>query len=146
MFDRFTKDAKLSMNLARQEAQRLRSDFMSPEHILLGLLSVDGCAARSILGKLGIDLSEFRAEVERSLVFDPELSTLSRPQLMFTSEARRTLELSFEEATRLGHREIDTDHFLLGLIRCEDSIAAPALLKVGVTIEAARKLVIERRG
>jgi ATP-dependent Clp protease ATP-binding subunit ClpC len=144
MFDRFTDDAKSSMNVARKVAQRFRHDFIGPEHMLLGLLSVDGCAARLILQKLGVDLSKFSSEFEQSLVIGPQVPVVG--QFYFTPGAKKALELSMDEAARLGDTQLDTDHFLLGLIGCEDSRAAPALLKIGVTLDAARALAIERRG
>ena len=143
MFDRLTNDAKLSMNLAREQAQRFRSDFIGPEHMLLGILSVDDCAASSMLEEMGVEVAALRSGFERSSVLGPETSV--RAQLPFTADATRAIERSMEEAWALGDTQLDTEHVLLGLIRCADTIAAPALLKVSVTIDAERQILIERR-
>jgi ATP-dependent Clp protease ATP-binding subunit ClpC len=61
----------------------------------------------------------------------------------FTDRARRVVVLSQEEALRLNHNYIGTEHLLLGLLEEEEGIAAQVLTTLGVSLDGARTLVEE---
>ncbi|NUN51561.1 MAG: hypothetical protein HUU06_02075 [Planctomycetaceae bacterium] len=144
MFDRFTERARKVMTLARQEAQKLRNDYIGTEHILLGLVKEGSGVAAQVLKNLDVDLGKVRAEVER-LAEEGEHPS-SGSQLPFTPRAKRVLELALVEAQGLGHNYIGTEHLLLGLIREKDGPAAHVLGILGVRTEAVREEVIEILG
>lgn len=131
------------MNLAREEAQRLDSEQLGTEHILLGLVEEDSGVAVTVLRSMNIDLAKVRTEVEMQVKTGPPKATMD--QVPFTQSAKRVLELSIEEAGKLGYEYIGTEHLLLGLIRENYGIAAKALTKFGVNVEDVRRKVIESR-
>ncbi len=139
MFDRFTERARKVMSLARDEALRLRNDYIGTEHILLGLAAEGSGVGAQALKNLGMELRKVRAEVER--LVEQGTSTVSGSRLPFTPRAKRVLEQSLEEARTLGHDYIGTEHLLLGLIRERDGPAAHVLHCLGVDLEAARSQV-----
>lgn len=139
MFDRFTKQAKNSMNCARQESDRLNHEYLGTEHMLLGLLRVGDGAAIDILKSLGLDSDRIRVEVER--VAAPGATRVQAGQLPFTPRSKKVLELAMEEACTLGAPWIGTEHLLLGLIREPDGVAGKVLRNLGVDVARAREKV-----
>ena len=139
-FDKFTERARKVLQLAQEEAQRFNHNYIGTEHILLGLVREgDGVAAR-VLGNLGIELHKVRSAVEfiigrgdRTVIGDIGL----------TPRAKRVIELAVDEARRLNHHYIGTEHLLLGLVREGEGIAAGVLESLGVSLEKVRAQVIE---
>jgi len=144
MFDRFTDRARKVMGLARQEAQRLRHDYIGTEHVLLGLVEEGSGVAASVLKNLDVDLRKIRRAVEKLVGGGSTIPSMGL--IPFTPRAKKVLELSLEEATRLGHTYIGTEHLLLGLIREDESIAAQVLRNMNVRIEDVRTGVLEILG
>ena len=140
MFERFTDRARKVINLARQEAQRFRQEYISTEHILLGLISEGNGVAAMAIRNLGVSLEEIRREVEKHIQMGT--SPVPSGHLPLTPRARRVLDLSVEEAHNLGHNYVGTEHILLGLIRENTGIAAQVLQKVGIRLEDVREEVL----
>ncbi len=135
-FDRFTKKARRVLSLANEEAQALNHGYIGTEHLLLGLVREgDGVAAR-VLKDLGVDLPKVRTAVE-DIVGRGKRATLGRIGL--TPRTKRVIELAVDEARRLGHHYIGTEHLLLGLAREGNGIAADVLASLGVSLDAVRR-------
>lgn len=109
------------------------------EHILLGLVQVDGLAAHT-LTQLGVSLDAVRDEVEEIIGVNGTAPLGSPP---FTSRAKHVLELSVDEAMRLGHSYVSTVHLLLGLVREGEGVAAQVLVSLGVDLVRLRQMVFE---
>ena len=137
MFERFTERARRVIILAREEAGRLRHDFVGTEHLLLGLIRDGEGIAIAVLQRLGLKLETVKTEVERALAGFPKALTFREVQ--FTPQAKRVLELSIEEARRLGHNYIGTEHLLLGLVKEGQSIAAKILESLGAKLYEVRQ-------
>jgi hypothetical protein len=140
MFDRFTDRAKKVMYLSRQQALRLHHDHIGTEHILLGLIQEGSGVAANVLKSLGVDFERLRLEVGAYVKAGRQVVTMS--QLPFTPRAKVVLELAMEEASRLSHNYIGSEHLLLGLIKEQKGIAARALTSHGVDLAATRAEVI----
>jgi ATP-dependent Clp protease ATP-binding subunit ClpC len=138
MFDKFTERSQRVLVLAQEEAIRLGHSSIGTEHILLGLvLEGEGIAAKA-LEMMDIDPNVVRQEVERMIG-----STNVKPAKMsYTPRAKRVIELSFDEARRLGHSYIGTEHLLLSLIREGEGVAAHVLNNLGVNLNNARQQVL----
>jgi ATP-dependent Clp protease ATP-binding subunit ClpC len=143
VFDRFTDDAKMTMNLARHASQRLRHPYLGTEHILFGLLELDDSVSRSVLSALGVDRSRVRRELE--LLVKSGGPSVEQAQLPFTPRAKRVLELAMEAARKLDDKHIGTEHLLLGLIQEGEGVAAQVLTKAGMTWDAAADVVAKTR-
>ncbi len=139
-FDRFTGRARRVLTLAQEEAQRLGHSYIGPEHILLGLVREgDGIAAR-VLDNLGAQLPKVRTAVEFRI---GRGESRAMGEIGLTAQAKTVIERAVEEARRLNHHYIGTEHLLLGLVRDGESIAAQALESLGVSPEKARAQVIQ---
>jgi ATP-dependent Clp protease ATP-binding subunit ClpC len=124
VFERFTERGRQSVVLAQDEARALKHNYIGTEHLLLGLLRErDGIPVR-VLDAFGITVEEVRMQVARLVGQGDEVTT---GQIPFTPRAKKVLELSLREALRLGHREIGTEHVLLGLLREGDGVAVRIL-------------------
>ncbi len=138
--DKFTERAKKVLVYAQDEATRFNHNYIGTEHLLLGLLREgEGIAAR-VLSNLGVELNKVRSAVEfiigrgeRMVVGDINL----------TPRAKRVIELAVEEARRLGHNYIGTEHLLLGLVREGEGIAAGVLESLGVNLEKVRAQAVQ---
>jgi len=143
MFGRFTERAQRVMVLSQEEARRLGHTVVGTEHILLGLIAEgEDVAARALLS-LGISIDQVRSEVER-IIGRGEKPT--EGPIGFTPRSKRVLELAFDEARRLGHTYIGTEHLLLGLIREGEGVAAQVLYNLGADLDKVRAQVTSQMG
>ena len=139
-FDKFTERAKKVLVLAQEEAQRFNHNYIGTEHLLLGLVREGEGIAAKVLSNLGVELQKVRSAVEfiigrgdRMVIGDISL----------TPRAKKVIELAVEEARRLNHNYIGTEHLLLGLVREGEGIAAGVLESLGVNLEKVRTQVIQ---
>jgi ATP-dependent Clp protease ATP-binding subunit ClpC len=138
-FDKFTDRARKVLTLAQDEAQRFNHNYIGTEHILLGLVREgEGVAAR-VLENMNVELAKVRTAVEFII------GRGDRPvvgEVGLTPRAKRVIELAIDEARRLGHNYIGTEHLLLGLVREGEGIAAGVLESLGVNLDKVRHEVI----
>jgi len=139
-FERFSEEAKQSLTFAQEEAERSHHSYIGTEHLLLGLLRVTSGTAYRVLTSLGIRIDQVR-EVIKSVLGSSERILIQ--QIIPTSRVKRVIELSFEEARRTGHSEVDTGDLLMGLLIEGDGIAAHVLQDLGATQDKVR-LAMER--
>lgn len=145
MFEKFTERARKVMNYSRQEAQRLNSEFIGTEHMLLGIIDEGGGVAAKVLKNLNIDLKRVRQEIEK-LITPSTSPTVTLGQLPFSPRAKRVIELAGEAASMLGHDIIGTEHLLLGLLKENEGIAAQVLINLGLKLDEVRDMVLEVLG
>jgi len=138
-FDKFTDRARKVLTLAQDEAQRFNHNYIGTEHLLLGLVREgEGVAAR-VLENMNVELPKVRTAVEFII------GRGDRPvvgEVGLTPRAKRVIELAIDEARRLGHNYIGTEHLLLGLVREGEGIAAGVLESLGVNLDKVRHQVI----
>ena len=138
-FDKFTDRARKVLTLAQDEAQRFNHNYIGTEHLLLGLVREgEGVAAR-VLENMNVELAKVRTAVEFII------GRGDRPvvgEVGLTPRAKRVIELAIDEARRLGHNYIGTEHLLLGLVREGEGIAAGVLESLGVNLDKVRHEVI----
>ena len=144
MFDRFTERARKVIILAKEEARRFNHDYIGTEHILLGLIKEGESVAAAVLQNLGLGLDTIRLEVEKLVQMGP--STVVNGDIPFTPKAKKVIELAMDEARRLGHNYIGTEHLLLGLIKEGEGVASHVLLNVGLDLNKVRSEVIKLLG
>ena len=134
-FEKFSERARRVLSLAQEEAQRFHHSYIGTEHILLGLVrETDGVAAK-VLGNLGVELNKVRSAVE-FIIGRGERATTG--EIGLTSRAKKVIELAVDEARRLNHHYIGTEHLLIGLMREGDGVAAGVLESLGVNLDKIR--------
>src|SRR4029078_4368599 len=133
----FTERVRKVLAMAREEAERLRHEYVGTEHILLGLIREGEGVAAAVLQNLSVDLDEIQQKIEDT-VKKGKASQTTVPDLPYTSRAKKVLELAMSEARELSHSYVGTEHLLLGLLREEKGIAAQGLTDAGVNLAAAR--------
>ncbi|CAH2716676.1 Negative regulator of genetic competence ClpC/MecB [Neobacillus rhizosphaerae] len=142
MFGRFTERAQKVLALAQEEAIRLGHNNIGTEHILLGLVREgEGIAAKALYG-LGLGSDKIQNEVENLIGKGQETSQT----IHYTPRAKKVIELSMDEARKLGHSYVGTEHILLGLIREGEGVAARVLNNLGVSLNKARQQVLQLLG
>src|SRR5512143_1696074 len=133
--ERFTQRARRVLSLAHQEAERSRNNNIGTEHLLLGLMDEEGGVAGRVLRELGMSSDRVREVIQRvasgSGTFDPN-------RIELAADTQQVLEYAVEEARRLGHHYIGTEHILLGLVRVEGT-AMEVLRRLGVTADQIRR-------
>jgi ATP-dependent Clp protease ATP-binding subunit ClpC len=133
--ERFTQRARRVLSLAHQEAERMRHNYIGTEHLLLGLMREEGGVAGRVLRELGLEADRVQEIVER--LTGPGQNRGGKLDL--SPGTQQVLELAVEEARRMGHHYIGTEHLLLGLVRHGQGIALDVLRKLGVTPEQIRR-------
>ena len=143
MFERFTERAIKAIMLAREESRRLGHNFVGTEQILLGLIGEGTGVAAKVLKSMGVNLKYARIEVEKIIGRGSGFVAVEIP---YTPRARRVLELSSQEASRLGNNYIGTEQILLGLIREGEGNAARVLKNLSVDLSEVGTRVIGMLG
>ena len=135
-FEKFSERARRVLSLAQEEAQKFNHNYIGTEHILLGLVrETDGVAAR-VLSSLGVELQKVRSAVE-FIIGRGERATPG--EIGLTPRAKKVIELAVDEARRLNHHYIGTEHLLIGLMREGEGVAAGVLESLEVNLDKIRE-------
>jgi len=138
-FDRFTKRARQALSMAQEEARRMNHGYIGTEHLLLGLIREEEGIAARVLTDLGLSINQMRRAVERMVGRGERLV----PGLQLSEQTKRMIESAVDEARRLGHHYIGTEHLLLALLRTQDSMAVAILESLNVNREIVRRRVYD---
>ena len=133
--ERFTQRARRVLSLAHEEAERLHHNYIGTEHLLLGLIREEGGIAGRVLRDLGLDPARVKEMVERLTGVGRNPS--SRIELAPGTE--QVLQMGIEEARRMGHHYIGTEHLLLGMVRQGEGVGMDVLRRLGITPEQIRR-------
>ncbi|GAB3069391.1 ATP-dependent protease ATP-binding subunit ClpC [Virgibacillus ainsalahensis] len=142
MFGRFTERAQKVLALSQEEAVRLGHNNIGTEHILLGLVREGEGIAAKALQSLGVEVQKIQEEVEELIGVGKQ----PMQSIHYTPRAKKVVELSQDEARKLGHSYVGTEHILLGLIREGEGVAARVLNNLGVSLNKARQQVLQLLG
>lgn len=134
--ERFTQRARRVLSLAQEEAERLQHGQIGTEHLLLGLMREEGGVAGRVLRDLGLEARRVEELVNR---LTDSGSRTSVGSLELSPGTKKVLELAVDEARRMGHHYIGTEHLLLGLVRHQEGIALEVLRRLGVSPEEVRR-------
>jgi ATP-dependent Clp protease ATP-binding subunit ClpC len=135
-FDKFTERARKALSLAQEEAQRFQHNYIGTEHLLLGLIREDEGVAAKVLLNLGVRLDGVRQDIETIIGRGNQAVVGS---IGLTPRAKKVIELAVDEARRMQHHFIGTEHILLGLVREGEGIAAHTIESMGVSLARVRE-------
>src|SRR6188472_1345628 len=141
MFERYTERARRVLFFARYEASQLGSISIETEHLLLGLIREGKGLTSRIFARSHLSLESIRKEIEGRTVFREKVST--SVEIPFSAETKRVLQFAAEEADRLLHNYIGTEHLLLGILREERSVAASILTEKGMRLNTVRDDIVQ---
>jgi ATP-dependent Clp protease ATP-binding subunit ClpC len=133
--ERFTQRARRVLSLAHQEAERMRQNYIGTEHLLLGLIREEGGVAGRVLRELGLESDRVQEIIERLA----GSGGFRGGKLDLSPGTQQVLEFAVDEARRMGHHYIGTEHILLGLVRYNQGVATDVLRKMGVTPDQIRR-------
>ncbi|HTU34503.1 MAG TPA: SgcJ/EcaC family oxidoreductase [Candidatus Acidoferrum sp.] len=145
MFQHYTEKARRVIFFARYEASQYGSSHIESEHLLLGIAREDKALIRAVLPNLESPGKTIRAEIEAGLDA-PRAPISTVVEVPLTQECKCILNFAVEEAERLGHKEVATDHLLLGILRERKCVAARILTQHGASAEELRQKIAERPG
>ena len=143
-FDKFTERARRVLQYAQEEAQRFQHNYIGTEHLLLGLLHSQDGVAIEVLQRAGVELTAARRSVE--FIIGRGDRIVQGQQIGLTPRAKKVIELAVDEARRMNHHYIGTEHLLLGLVREGEGIAAGVLESLGVRLTRLRQLTLDVLG
>ena len=141
MFERYTERARRVLFFARYEASQLGSISIETEHLLLGLIREGKGLTSRIFARSHLSLENIRKEIEGRTVFREKVST--SVEIPFSTETKRVLQYSAEEADRLLHNYIGTEHLLLGILREDRSVGASILTERGMRLNTVREDIVQ---
>ncbi|MCK4692311.1 MAG: NDP-hexose 4-ketoreductase, partial [Anaerolineales bacterium] len=133
--ERFTQRARRVLSLAHEEAEKLNHNHIGTEHLLLGLIREEGGVAGRVLRELGLAPARVKDVVER-------LTGVGRHKggrIVLAPGTEQVLQIAIEEARRMGHHYIGTEHLLLGLVHRGEGVGIDVLRKLGITPEQIRR-------
>ncbi|MCJ7432799.1 MAG: ATP-dependent Clp protease ATP-binding subunit, partial [Anaerolineales bacterium] len=132
--ERFTQRARRVLSLAHQEAERAHQNSIGTEHLFLGLMEEEGGVASRVLRELGLESNRVREIITRVSVESHHIDG----KIELAPDTQQVLEFAVDEARRLGHQYIGTEHILLGLVRVEGT-AMEVLRRLGITADQIRR-------
>ena len=135
-FEKFSEGARRVLTLAQEEAQRFNHSYIGTEHILLGLVRETEGLASQVLANMGVDLDKVRSAVE-FIIGRGERPILG--DIGLTPRAKKVIELAVDEARRMNHNHIGTEHLLIGLLREGEGVAAGVLESLDITLDRVRE-------
>ena len=141
MFERYTERARRVLFFARYEASQLGSISIETEHLLLGLIREGQGLTSRIFARSHLSLEGIRKDIEGRTVFREKVST--SVEIPFSTETKRALQFAAEEADRLLHNYVGTEHLLLGILREERSVAASILVEKGMRLSTVREDIVQ---
>lgn len=140
MFERYTERARRVLFFARYEASQLGSISIETEHLLLGLIREGKGLTSRIFARSNLSLEHIRKQIVGRTAFREKVST--SVEIPFSGESKRLLQFAAEEADRLLHNYIGTEHLLLGILREERSVAASILMEKGMRLNSVREHIV----
>ncbi|MGA7793903.1 MAG: ATP-dependent Clp protease ATP-binding subunit [Candidatus Acidiferrales bacterium] len=143
MFERYTEKARRVIFFARYEASQYGSPYIETEHLLLGLMREDKALANRFLRSHG-SIESIRKEIEQRITIRERIST--SVEVPLSQESKRILNFATEEAERLGHRHVGTEHLLLGILREEKCFGAEILQERGLRLSTLREELARSAG
>ncbi len=143
MYNRFTQRAQKVLQLAQEEAIRMKHEAIGTEHILLGLIREGGGIAAKALEAIDVSTEMIEEGIEELVGVGTKNVG---PIVHYTPRAKKVIELSVDESRKLGHSYIGTEHLLLALIREGEGVAARVLNNAGVSLNKARQQVLQLLG
>ena len=141
MFERYTERARRVLFFARYEASQLGSISIETEHLLLGLIREGKGLTSRIFARSHLSLEGIRKDIEGRTVFREKVST--SVEIPFSTETKRVLQFAAEEADRLLHNYVGTEHLLLGILREERCVAASILVEKGMRLNTVREDIVQ---
>ena len=133
--ERFTQRARRVLSLAHEEAERLHHNYIGTEHLLMGLMREEGGVAGRVLRELGLETNRVKEMVERLTGVGRHTSG----KIELAPATEQVLQVAIEEARRMGHHYIGTEHLLLGMVRQGDGVGIEVLRRLGITPEQIRR-------
>lgn len=140
MNNNFTPRAQQVLNIARREADRFHHNYIGAEHVLLGLLKLGQGVAISVMENAGVDIADLTSKIEQSIVPGAAANEGSLP---YTPRVRKMLVQAGEEAQKLRHTYVGTEHLLLAMLKDEDGLAWHSLISCGLSYDSVRRGVME---
>lgn len=133
---RFTQRARRVLTIAQEQAERMRQNVIGTEHLLLGLMLEDGGVASRVLQDVGIEIERLQETVQK---MGGTGKAAAKGKLELAPSTKEILKLAIEEARRMDHHYIGTEHLILGLVRLDDSVAMEVLKQLGSSAEQIRR-------
>src|SRR5438309_855289 len=143
VFERYTEKARRVIFFARYEASQYGSPYIETEHLLLGLMREDKALANRFLRIHG-SIESIRKEIESRITIRERIST--SVEVPLSQECKRILNYAAEEAERLGHKHVGTEHLLLGILREEKCFGAEILMERGLRLSTLREELARTSG
>jgi ATP-dependent Clp protease ATP-binding subunit ClpA len=138
-----TERGRRVVYFAQEEARDLGEDYVSTEHLLLGLIREDDCLAVLLLEQMELPAIHVRAEIEKHLT---RATGNAQTEMHLTDRAKRVIQIAYDEAQNMGNSHIGTEHLLLGLIGEEGGIAGRIFSALGADSETAKEILKNAQG
>ena len=141
---KFSPRVKDVISYSREEAIRLRHDYIGTEHLLLGLVREGDGVAIKILKNLNIDIGAVRQAIEDA-VKGSSVSRTPIGNMPLTKQAEKVLKITYLEAKIFKSDVIGTEHLLLAILRDEENIASQILQQFNINYDLFKSEVEQNK-
>lgn len=145
MTNSFSQRVSENLSFSREEALRLSSGAIRPEHIVLGMLRDKQSPLKALLTGANIDVDKVKLQLEKNIQEDNSAAASSdNGNISLDEHANNILKLSILEARLQHSKEVDVEHIILAILH--DKMASGAksvLLENGLTYEKAMNFLMQ---
>lgn len=138
---KFSNRVKEVISLSREEALRLGHDYIGTEHLILGMIREGEGVAVAVLKKLGVQLDQLRAEIEKVSKGTATHEIKNVANIPLTRASEKILKITYLEAKVFKAQLIGTEHLLLSILRDPDNLATQILNKFDVAYDIVKEML-----
>ena len=142
VFKRISKNARISLRTSSYISEHLKSSYIEPEHILVGILLNENALATKTIISMGFDVKEIVGKILDNIGIDITANTNVQRDIKLSSRSKEVLRRAYDWSQKFSHVYVGTEHLMLGVLESKD-IFILDLINKGVTQKRFQKTLFE---
>ncbi|HIF1303537.1 TPA: ATP-dependent Clp protease ATP-binding subunit, partial [Enterococcus faecium] len=146
MEELFTERAQAVLEIAQEEAKRLKHQSVSSEHVLLALVVEQNGIAGKVLREMDLNETEIYEEIEHLIGYGGIRSYPKGVFLPYSPRMKQVFALASSEVKKTGSQKVGTEHILMSLLKDESIMATRIMINLGISLSKARQVLKQKMG
>ncbi len=142
IFKRISKNARISLRTSSLISEHLKSEFVQPEHLLVGILLNENALATKIVASMGLEIKEIVGKVLDNIGVDITADINTSRDLKFSPSSKEVLRRAYDWSLRLSHVYVGTEHLMLSILESKD-LYIKDIVNMGLTQRRFHKYLFE---
>ncbi|HBK5685969.1 TPA: ATP-dependent Clp protease ATP-binding subunit [Enterococcus faecium] len=146
MEELFTERAQAVLEIAQEEAKRLKHQSVSSEYVLLALVVEQNGIAGKVLREMDLNETEIYEEIEHLIGYGGIRSYPKGVFLPYSPRMKQVFALASSEVKKTGSQKVGTEHILMSLLKDESIMATRIMINLGISLSKARQVLKQKMG